>query len=79
MQKIEAYRNKLMEKLKLNGCSICGYNKCNRALEWHHVEPKLKKFNINLSNLTRNPDSLITEIHKCILLCPNCHRELEDL
>ena len=24
-------------------CVVCGYNKCNRALEFHHTDPTTKK------------------------------------
>ncbi len=73
------YRRNLISILKINGCAICGYNVCNRALEFHHVEPKLKNFNLNDSNLCRKDELLIEEIAKCILLCSNCHREMGSL
>ena len=33
--------NAQRQKLEL-GCSICGYNKCAKALEWHHEEGDTK-------------------------------------
>ena len=80
---IEIWKNrqivetKAMHKLKINGCAICGYNKCDRALHFHHVNPEDKKFQVTHSALTKN--SLIDEINKCILLCANCHIEIEQL
>ncbi len=55
-------------------CEICGYNKCPQALEFHHVEPKLKSFQIG-SGSTWALDKMLAEADKCVLLCANCHRE----
>lgn len=32
-------------------CKICGYNKCNSALEFHHLDPNNKEFQISSRNL----------------------------
>ena len=76
------YREKhqqIINNLKINGCSICGYNKCGWALEFHHVNSKDKKFEINRSQIDMNitNEMIIEELNKCILLCANCHRELK--
>jgi len=65
-----------MERLKVNGCSICGYDKCNRALEFHHINPKDKKFNLNIPSLKHPNKIVVEEVNKCILLCCRCHREI---
>ena len=58
-------------------CSVCGYNKCPEALEFHHKNPEEKTFNINRINLScKSMDECIAESKKCLLLCANCHREL---
>jgi hypothetical protein len=57
-------------------CNICGYNKCIEALEFHHKERKDKKFLVS-KGLTYGIDKLRFEASKCILLCANCHREVE--
>ena len=71
------YMKKLIYDLRSNGCSICGYNKNQNSLHFHHVEPENKKFNINVRN-TRT-ESLFDELNKCILLCANCHGEIHSL
>ena len=71
-------RNKRMTILKVNGCAICGYNKCESALVFHHVNPKNKKFPLSKATMSRNPDSIIREVNKCTLLCSNCHREVHE-
>ena len=56
-------------------CSKCGYNKCNAALEFHHLDPNEK--DVEPSRLLRRSwDKVKIEIDKCILVCSNCHREI---
>lgn len=58
-------------------CQRCGYDKCMRALEFHHCDPSQKDFSISRI-LTRSVDSLKEECDKCILLCSNCHAEVHQ-
>ena len=61
-------------KLKLErGCDKCGYNKCAKALEWHH--PGADKDKDPASLLHISLDRYMAEVDKSILLCANCHRE----
>ena len=60
---------------KGNKCQLCGYNKCNKALEFHHIDPSTKEFSI-CTNLNRALEDLIIEVDKCVLLCSNCHKEV---
>ncbi len=69
------YKN-MLKKLKINGCSICEYNNYLDILEFHHVIPKNKLFNIRQSTMGRSNKKLVEELNKCILLCPNCHKEM---
>jgi len=57
------------------GCAICGYSHCERALEFHHLDPKAKQFQI--TSHTRSLARLRAEASKCVLLCSNCHGEVE--
>jgi hypothetical protein len=67
----------MLKELKINGCAICGYNKCITALVFHHVNPEDKKFCINMRNMTdKHVKSIVKEVQKCILLCMNCHAEV---
>lgn len=55
-------------------CMICGYNKYIGALDFHHIDPTKKEFNI--SNLrTYSWEMLKVELDKCICVCKNCHAE----
>ena len=59
-------------------CSICGYNKCLKALEFHHVDSTGKDFGISEKGYTRSWNQVRSELDKCILLCANCHREVHE-
>lgn len=72
-------RNKRKIKLVLlkgGQCEKCGYNKNLHALQFHHINPKEKLFNINGREMySRSMEVLINECNKCQLLCSNCHAE----
>jgi len=57
------------------GCMLCGYSRCDRALEFHHLDPRAKQFQI--TSHTRSLAKLRAEASKCVLLCSNCHAEVE--
>lgn len=57
-------------------CEICGYDRCNRALEFHHKNPSEKDFTISGRSLSF--DRLKDEVDKCLLVCSNCHSEIHD-
>lgn len=59
-------------------CCICGYRRTMRALHFHHVEPSLKRHELNARGVALALDSLRAEAQKCVLLCSNCHAEVED-
>lgn len=59
-------------------CQICGYNKCNGALEFHHRNPSEKEFAISKFKTKRFCEETKKELDKCDLLCANCHREQHE-
>jgi len=63
---------------KGGACTKCGYNKCKRALSFHHVDPALKDFGISFRGFTRSWEKTKAELDKCVLLCANCHMELHE-
>ena len=72
-------RGDFLAKLKIQRggtCEKCGYNKCIKALEFHHIDPSQKDFTI--SNDRFKLIDAITESKKCVLICANCHREIHD-
>lgn len=81
--KEKVYKRKMNRRKKLKKemveilggkCSICGYNKCVNALEFHHKKDKERAVAKLLKDNSR--EKVLKEVKKCILLCANCHREL---
>jgi len=68
----------MAREYKGNKCAICGYDKCPRALSFHHLDPKKKSFGISEKGLTRSWDKIKEELDKCILICSNCHMEVHE-
>lgn len=71
-------KNKL-KSLEYKGtkCSICSYDSCIRALDFHHLNPNEKEYSI--SGIMNHRWSFIKkELDKCVLVCANCHREIHD-
>jgi hypothetical protein len=57
-------------------CALCGYNRCIINLVFHHVDPSQKRFALS-SNTTKSLATYRDELAKCVLLCANCHGEVE--
>lgn len=60
-------------------CGICGYDKCNNALEFHHLNPEEKE--LTFGHITACPvgwNKIVIELRKCICVCSNCHKEIHD-
>lgn len=79
--KAAAKRRKQLRRMaveyKGGRCQVCGYDKCPRALEFHHLEPLAKSFGLSERGMTRSWDKTRAEADKCVLVCANCHREIE--
>lgn len=73
-------RNKKREyiaQIKKNGCLQCG---STRNLQFHHLDPKKKKFRIGSSiSSGYSFQRLKKEVDKCIVLCSDCHKEIHDV
>ena len=71
-------KNTKIKLVKLFGskCNRCNYNKILECLEFHHVDPNTKSFNIS-DGIRKNMSfkKILGECSKCELLCSNCHRE----
>ncbi|MDB5260227.1 MAG: hypothetical protein JWN37_458 [Candidatus Nomurabacteria bacterium] len=72
-------RNKKQKLIKLFGgkCIVCGYDKYAGALDFHHTDPKNKSFALSVKGLSYSWESILVEAKKCILVCKNCHAEIE--
>jgi hypothetical protein len=58
-------------------CRLCGYDKCIRALDFHHLDPATKEFSIGSNRQSASLSRLRVEARKCVLLCNRCHAEVE--
>jgi hypothetical protein len=79
VERVSQHRRRVKELLIADAggaCAVCGYDRHPRALEFHHLDPSTKAFGIGGGNSW----SLATareEAAKCVLLCANCHAEVE--
>lgn len=53
-------------------CHICGYNRYQGALAFHHKDPSQKDFHVSQTGINKARE----EAKKCLLLCKNCHDEV---
>jgi transposase len=58
-------------------CRLCGYARCQAALEFHHLDPSAKQFGLAQNGMARSIERARAEARKCVLLCSNCHAEVE--
>jgi hypothetical protein len=58
------------------GCRVCGYARCLGNLHFHHVDPATKSFEIQMG-LGKSLAAYLAEAAKCVLVCANCHGEIE--
>jgi hypothetical protein len=77
---VKKWRNETKKRIveSMGGeCCICGYNKCDKSLALHHLDPSKKE--ISFGAIRANPkkwDKIVSELKKCILVCHNCHSEI---
>lgn len=79
-ERVATRRRRLKEILVAEAggrCAVCGYDAYAGALQFHHVDPSQKRFGLALGGLTRTLAEVRQEARKCVLLCGNCHAEVE--
>jgi hypothetical protein len=57
-------------------CAVCSYDRCVVNLHFHHVDPSQKRFEVNMA-LGKSLDAFREEARRCVLVCANCHGEIE--
>ena len=77
VERMNLFKSRCVE-YKGGCCQSCGYNKYNGALEFHHLNPLNKDFTISHMKSYSFDDIVKSELDKCVLLCANCHREVEN-
>jgi len=58
-------------------CVLCGYDRYVGALHFHDLDRAEKLLQFGARGLTRSLAILRKEAEKCVLLCANCHAEVE--
>src|SRR5438876_10362030 len=72
-------RRQLLIQEKGGRCQRCSYDRNQAALAFHHLDPTIKSFPIDLRNCSNNSwAALLIEAKKCSLLCLNCHAEVHN-
>lgn len=80
IEQVILHRKRKKEKLitMFGGkCKICGYNHYLGALQFHHLDPSKKLFSLSVRGLSYSLETCINEAKKCVILCANCHAEVE--
>ena len=57
-------------------CAVCGYDRCIINLHFHHVDPAQKSFPMTVA-MGKSIATFRAEAKKCVLVCANCHGEIE--
>lgn len=57
-------------------CVVCGYDRCILNLHFHHVDPSQKSFDMSMA-AGKSKARYVAEAMKCVLVCANCHGEIE--
>jgi transposase len=81
MERVSRRRRKIKAILVAEAggrCALCRYDRCAAALHFHHVDPSTKRFHLSMQGVTRSLAAARTEMEKCVLLCANCHAEVES-
>jgi hypothetical protein len=79
VERVSEWRRRVKELLVAEAggaCAICGYDRHPRALEFHHLDPGTKLFGLGSGN-SWSLAKARAEAAKCVLLCGNCHAEVE--
>jgi hypothetical protein len=58
-------------------CVLCGYDRFPGALQFHHLDPAAKSFALSVQGVARSLEKARAEAAKCVLMCANCHAEVE--
>ena len=58
-------------------CAVCGYDRCPLNLHFHHVDPVVKSFPMTMAS-GKSLGAYTAEADKCVLVCANCHGEIES-
>lgn len=76
-RKFRAKRRAALVEMKGARCERCGFSFPTEAFDFHHRNPKTKKFKLTKVTMSATSwNNLVDEANKCSLLCSNCHRSV---
>ena len=68
-------RAKTLHEMFDKSCRDCGISHDNPSFfDFHHIDKSTKHREVK-QILNGSWDKIMTEVDKCVMLCPNCHRE----
>ena len=60
-------------------CCICGRTYPTEVFEFHHLNPKNKEFSLGkIRSNCFSWERIVNELRKCVMVCANCHRLVEN-
>jgi hypothetical protein len=69
-------KREYVQGLKANPCTDCGLSYPYYVMQFDHLDPRTKKYEIRELVVSFHSFShLLAEIEKCELVCANCHAE----
>ena len=77
-QRREKYVREFTEHKSTLSCKSCGESRY-WVIDFHHVDPSTKLFNIADRMYSSPLPTIMPEIAKCVTLCRNCHYEFHHL
>ncbi len=74
-KKLRDERCEMLLKMFESKCSDCGREDDRHSFfDFHHINKENKLWDVK-QIMYGNIDKILTEAGKCVMLCPNCHRE----
>tara|TARA_S200002703_G_scaffold140881_1_gene132371 strand:+ start:878 stop:1246 length:369 start_codon:yes stop_codon:yes gene_type:complete len=75
VKKMRTERETALWDMSDKKCGDCGlYHQTPSFFDFHHTDPATKKREVK-QIICGSWDTLMKEFSKCVMLCPNCHRE----
>jgi transposase len=77
---VTAWRRRTKRRLveeRGGACERCGFSASVAALQFHHPDPSAKEFGVSNKGGVISFARLKAEADKCMLVCANCHAEIE--
>lgn len=79
-RKLKEAKIKYIANYKRNHKCVCCPEDSPCCLEFHHLDPRNKRFTISSApcNVNITLKMLKAEIRKCVVICSNCHKKLHS-